>query len=202
MISRRIAWRSSRCVSSRSPVLLSCRCRHHDRASARRTRNASVCMGGSLSGQTGRKPTRTRQEHPQGFLQTVPKQEGIFRNGASHCQGFQASQKFQRRTHSFTGFKTQKQKLTFTFLLQPHFRTEDSPSPGFVLPSVVSINAATLCLVQIWSWVPIFHAHSTVVDSQFPYGISRNLVPKRDLCVPVVSRSLSLRYESSLNRYA
>jgi len=31
-----------------------------------------------LSGQTGRKLTRTRQEHPQGFLQTVPKQEGNF----------------------------------------------------------------------------------------------------------------------------
>ena len=106
------------------------------------------------------------------------------------------------RISFFTGFKTQKQKPALSFLLQPHFRTEDSPFSGFVLPSVVSINAATLCLVQIWSWVPIFHAHSTGVDSQCPYGISRNLVPKRDLCVPVVSCSSCLRYEKSLMRVA
>jgi len=58
--------------------------------------------------------------------------------------------------------------------------------------------AATLCLVQIWSWVPIFPAYSTIVDNLRAFGISRNRVPARDLVVPVVRRSSYLRFEKFL----
>ena len=42
---------------------------------------------------------------------------------------------------------------------------KDTPCTGFALPSVVSRMAATLCLVQIWSWVPIFYAYSALADN-------------------------------------
>ena len=99
-------------------------------------------------------------------------------------------------------FKTQIQKLTFSFSLQRHFRTEGSPCPGFALPSVVSLKAATLCLVQIWPWVPIFPAYSTFADNLRAYGISRNLVPARDLVVPVVRCSAFLRTMKFRNCYS
>ena len=69
----------------------------------------------------------------------------------------------------------------------------DTPCTGFALPSVVSRMAATLCLVQIWSWVPIFYAYSALADNLRASGISRNLVPARDLVVPVVRCSAFLR---------
>ena len=61
--------------------------------------------------------------------------------------------------------------------------------------------AATLCLVQIWSWVPIFPAYSTFADNLRASGISRNLVPARDLVVPVVRCSTYLRFEQFLKRF-
>lgn len=53
-----------------------------------------------------------------------------FRNGAGLCQGFRASQKSRRRSHSSPSFKAQIQKLAFSFSLHPHVRTEGHPLPG------------------------------------------------------------------------
>jgi len=48
---------------------------------------------------------------------------GIFRNGAGLCQGFRASQKFRRRSHSSPGLRHKFRSLLFLFSLQPHVRT-------------------------------------------------------------------------------
>lgn len=88
--------------------------------------------------------------------------------------------------------------LLFLFHCNRTSGLRDTPYPGFVLPSVVSLIAATLCLVQIWSWVPIFPAYSAFADNLRAFGISRNLVPARDLDVPVMRRSSTLRSELSL----
>ena len=83
--------------------------------------------------------------------------------------------------------------LLFLFHCTRTSGLKDTPCTGFALPSVVSRMAATLCLVQIWSWVPIFHAYSAIADNLRASGISRNLVPARDLVVPVVRCSAFLR---------
>ena len=83
--------------------------------------------------------------------------------------------------------------LLFLFHCTRTSGLKDTPCTGFALPSVVSLMAATLCLVQIWSWVPIFPAYSAVADNLRASGISRNLVPARDLVVPVVRCSAFLR---------
>ena len=53
--------------------------------------------------------------------------QASFRNGAGLCQGFRASQKSRRRSHSSPSFKAQIQKLTFSFSLHRHVRTEGHP---------------------------------------------------------------------------
>jgi hypothetical protein len=131
-------------------------------------------------------------------LQGSPRQKAHFRNGAGLCQGFRASQKSRRRSHSSPSLRHKFKSLLFLFHCNRTSGLRDIPYPGFVLPSVVSLIAATLCLVQIWSWVPIFPAYSAFADNLRAFGISRNLVPARDLDVPVMRRSSTLRSELSL----
>ena len=127
----------------------------------------------------------------------IEAEKASFRNGAGLCQGFRASHKFRRRSHSSPGLRHKFKSLLFLFHCIRTSGLRDTPYPGFVLPSVVSLKAATLCLVQIWSWVPIFPAYSAVADNLRASGISRNLVPARDLVVPVVRCSAFLRLTRS-----
>ena len=55
--------------------------------------------------------------------------------------------------------------LLFLFHCSRTSGLKDTPCTGFALPSVVSLMTATLCLVQIWSWVPIFYAYSALADN-------------------------------------
>jgi hypothetical protein len=142
----------------------------------------------------------TRVTNPR--LQGSQQQKAHFRNGAGLCQGFRASQKFRRRSLSSPSLRHKFRSLLFLFHCNRTSGLKDTPCPGFALPSVVSLKAATLCLVQIWPWVPIFPAYSTFADNLRAYGISRNLVPARDLVVPVVRCSAFLRTMKFRNCYS
>lgn len=103
----------------------------------------------------------TRVTNPR--LRGSQRQKAHFRNGAGLVNGF--GQAKNTGEELFTGFQTPIQKLTFSFHCIRTSGLRDTPCPGFVLPSVVSLKAATLCLVQIWSWVPISPAYSTLADN-------------------------------------
>ena len=108
-----------------------------------------------------------------------------FRNGAGLCQGFRASQKSRRRSHSSPSFWAQNSEAYFFFLRShPHVRAEGHPLHGLT-PSVVSLMAATLCLVQnLIPWVPFFTRiqRSPPITCGLP-AYSRNLIPARDLVI-------------------
>ena len=122
----------------------------------------SSCLNwGAGRGIGERAPGKRRPAKPR----SATRREARFRNGAGLCQGFRASQKSRRRSHSSPSLRHKFRSLLFLFHCNRTSGLKDTPCPGFALPSVVSLMAATLCLVQIWSWVPIFYAYSAFADN-------------------------------------
>ena len=75
-------------------------------------------------------PNKTTQSAISEADAIMTRRKARFRNGAGLCQGFRASQKSRRRSQLSPSFKAQIQKLSFSFSLHPHVRTEGHPLHG------------------------------------------------------------------------
>ena len=103
------------------------------------------------------------QEHWREYILCTPRPPSVM--GRASVKGFRQVKNPSEDLILHRVLRHKFRSLLFLFHCIRTSGLRDTPYPGFVLPSVVSLKAATLCLVQIWSWVPIFPAYSAVADN-------------------------------------